>query len=443
MSIAWTVAALFVGALVFCCWREPLGFDAWGHYLYRQQVAVGWSELWGQFSGTYHFGNPRLGQMITVLLYIDEVHRVMTPAMLVFVLLACCYLVRGRWPRLLCGEDWGLVALVTALLLAFVANVGMMWFYRPYAGNYVYGFALYLMLLLPYRRARESSPRRPPAWRAALAALGMLALGFAAGLSNEHTAPAVLVGLVGGWLWRGDAGARAPLAPWMLAGVLGIAAGYAALLLAPGQLIRYGGLAREPLTRWVLERGWGNLKLLGISAAPLAPALVMSVLLCRAPRARRIVTLSLAGALTMSATLLLSPKVGMRLLWPVTVLEVIATAAWFGPALLAPRLHRWTATISAAVILGHAALFVQAYAERGAEQVERLRRLRAATPGTDVALPCYRPRSTHFLVGDDVHYESTRSVWQSRFGVSTHAAGAHCHPADANRRRSANPPASP
>ena len=440
--LAWAVAAGFVATLVFCCWHEPLAYDAWGHYLYRQQVPASWGDVWTQARESYLHGNPRLGQVITVLLYIDALHRVLTPAVLVFVLLACCYLVAGRWPRLTRGGDWDLLALVTALLLVLVGNVGMMFFYRPYVGNYVYGFALYLALLLPYRRALERGLAPTRWWWAALAALGMLGLGIAAGLTNEHTGPAVLAGIVGGGLWTRArarrAGGRCALAAWMIAGVVGVAIGYAALLLAPGQLERYDGMGREPLTRWVIERGWGNATLLAVGLAPLAPALVAWALLRTAPRRglqRQLVALYLAAALLVCATLLLSPKVGLRLFWPATVLQVIATVTWFGPTLLSSRLRGWTLRCSVLVIAGHALVFAQAYAERAAEQEARLRLLRAAPPGAEVVLPCYRPRSMRYLVSDDVRWPHTQQQWRDVFGVTTRAAGSHCAPIPATTRR--------
>lgn len=423
---------MFIAALVFCCSREPLAIDAWGHYFFRQHTPASWSDVWQQARDSYLYNNPRLGQMITVVLYIDVVHLVLTPLVVVFVVLACCYLVAGRWPRLWRGEDWGLLALVTALLLVLVANVGMMFFYRPYAGNYVYGFAFYLALLLPYRRALgRAQAVCAGGWSAALAGLGMLLLGLAAGLTNEHTGPAVLVGLVGAGLASrfGGAARGVRLAPWMIAGVLGVALGYAALFWAPSQLVRYDGLGREPLTRWVLERGWGNLALLAMGLAPLVPALLAWAVTRQLPRPGRrrwLVAFFLWVSALICATLLFSPKVGLRLFWPATVLQLIAMVTWFGPILLAPRIHRWTIRVCALVIVGHAATFMLIYAERGAAQAERLQRLRAGR-GTHVVLPCYRPRSQHWLVADDVARPRTQQMWRDEFGVAgVRVEGAHC-----------------
>lgn len=430
--MAWAVAGLFFAALVYCCSTEPLAIDGWGHYLFRQHVPASWSDVWQQARDSYLYINPRLGQMITVVLYIDVVHLVLTPAMVGFVLLASCYLVAGRWPRLWRGEDWGLLALITALLLVLVANVGMMFFYRPYAGNYVYGFAFYLALLLPYRRALVVSPR-PCAGvlRSALAALAMLLLGLAAGLTNEHTGPAVLAGLVGFGLacrfYGPTSGVR--LTPWMITGALGVALGYAALFWAPSQLVRYDGLGREPLTRWVLERGWGNVTLLALGLAPLVPGLIAWAVTREVPRPRQrrwLVGFFLLVSALICATLLFSPKVGLRLFWPATVLQVIAMVLWFGPLLLAPRVHRWTIRVCTLVIVGHAVVLALVYAERGAAQAERLQRLRAGR-GTEVVLPCYQPRSQHWLVADDAARPRTQQIWRDEFGVSSvRVEGPHC-----------------
>ena len=92
--------------------------------------------------------------------------------------------------------------------------------------------------------------------------------GVLAGLTNEHTGPAFIVGLTFYLAWRRRH--RQPLAPWMLTAVLGIVIGYGLLYWAPGQQVRYNGIAQATsVWQTVLQRGLiGNLLLLLICAAP-------------------------------------------------------------------------------------------------------------------------------------------------------------------------------
>lgn len=103
------------------------------------------------------------------------------------------------------------------------------------ASNYLYGIALILLYLIPYRRLRgaERSVNRP--WRAPLALLG----GVLAGWTNENTAGALLLVLL--CLLARRLAERKTVPPWFYAGLLGVAAGLCLMVLAPGELARLDG----------------------------------------------------------------------------------------------------------------------------------------------------------------------------------------------------------
>src|SRR5262249_34123599 len=136
----------------------------------------------------------------------------------------------GRWPSVRRADDALAFATVTALFAICTPQFGPMLFYRPFFGNYTFGLLLNLAWLVPYRFGSKGHW-----WWGLPVAL----LGVAAGMCNEHTGPAFL-GLAVAAMWQQRA-ART----WMFAGLLGLAAGYVLLMVAPGHDARYNGLAKE------------------------------------------------------------------------------------------------------------------------------------------------------------------------------------------------------
>ncbi|MBK7538691.1 MAG: hypothetical protein IPI49_25650 [Myxococcales bacterium] len=411
---------MFVATLVFCCWKEPVLHDGWNHYFDLQRRGLSWSDVIARAWHAYHHGNPRLGQMVLYPLYEIRLHVWLTPSVIVATILASCYLVQGRWPSLRDGRDWTLVGLVTALLLVMVFNIGPMLFYRPYVSNYVYGFSLYLALLVPYRKSwrREDSPSPVTKWRAAGAAGALALLGAVAGLTNEHTGPAVIVGLGVYCVARLRRGRR--LEPWMVAGWLGVVIGYAALYLAPGQMVRYEGAGQVPALQVIAARGaWANLGVLALGLLPAGVALPLFAISRRAPVGPRceLVLWFAAVSLMMSGLLLASPKLGLRLYWASTLLLVVAVATWFSPRLLTARALRSTAASTACLILLHCLKLVTVYHHRAGEFAHRMERLRSAHAGDALRLPCYTPRSGRWTVADDLPNVRTRDRWLTGYGL--------------------------
>src|SRR5258706_5292396 len=134
----------------------------------------------------------------------------MSPAVELALLYLLATLVLGRWPSLKRADDALLFATIFAMAALTVPSFGLMLFYRPFTGNYLFGLVISLALIVPYRLHYEQPRHAHWAWAPA-----MLVLGFAAGLCNEHTGPAIAgllaVALVAFWR-RGER-----FEPWALA----------------------------------------------------------------------------------------------------------------------------------------------------------------------------------------------------------------------------------
>jgi hypothetical protein len=253
-------------------------------------------------------------------------------------------------------------------------------------------------------------------------------LGFAAGLCNEHTGPAlaaiIAVALVV-FVRRGER-----LAAWGTAGLVGLIGGGVALFLAPGQKIRYNGLATEHGTIGrILDRGVAaNGRIVGAAVLFLLPLLVWVVLALVArhrtrppaqPRSQVLAQLAMAGvSLAITLTLLASPKQGMRLYLASVVLACAAVAGWV-VAQCAARWARGVAATLAAGVLAYASFeCVTTYHTLAREFAERVRLLDAAPDNGVADIPVYTVRRTRWSVGDDLLIENIRNHVSYSFGLA-------------------------
>ncbi len=408
--------------LALGCYWEPVVRDSWGHVWWHDKTDV---SLYAFAKDTYLHNNPRAGQVIAWLLFAPGPwHVIVTPLVELALFYLLATIVLGRWPSLRRTDD----ALVVATLVGMIATtcplIGPMLFYRPYSGNYLYGLVLNLALLVPYRLALASASPPPRHWLAPL----LLVVGLLAGLSNEHTDPALvaLAALATGLAWR-----RGVLRPWMIAGLVGAIAGGALLYLAPGQNLRYEGLATpQSLVERITARGADNLDIITLLGRYLRPLLWWGALAAgcaviarRAPqRIPRITWLLAATALAITLTLLASPKQGGRLYLASVALScaaattlVLSQLQAVGSGLhariqrLAPPLVAWGLAAFFAIRIG--AILVGVYAAVGPEGHDRLAKIRSAPAGSTLTLPAYsRPRSRWFMGDDFVHEKWRRHV---------------------------------
>jgi hypothetical protein len=142
-------------ALVLGCYWEPVVRDGWGHMRFHFWTGLSPHALWDSIRGNYLHGNPRLGQAITILQYTPGPwHAIGTPLLELAMFYLLTVLALGRRPRLRSTDDALAFATTTALVVACAPIIGQILFYRPYSGNYLFGFTVQLAWLVPYTAAR-------------------------------------------------------------------------------------------------------------------------------------------------------------------------------------------------------------------------------------------------------------------------------------------------
>ena len=322
--------------------HEPFAFDAWNTAFDTRGEPFSIGRLFEYWRDQYAHSNPRVGQAFSYLSYKLEYFAVVaTPLAYLALALATVVLGLGRAPR--AGRELALVAVAVGFGWFVFPEIGRNMFSRAYGANYVYGAAIQLWFLVPLRIARSRD-------RAIVPCVAYAVAGLIAGACNEHTGPALSAVLVGYGLWLRRRGERARLV-W--AGALGFVAGFAAIFFAPGQSERYDGLAgKTGLAMRFAQRGvvgvldiFGDYlryaaPLLAVIAIAFAVALVRPATPERANPLRpavRLVGLALAIGLAMTATLVVSPKLGARFYLVAMALLAAATFAVVDAAFARPR----------------------------------------------------------------------------------------------------------
>jgi hypothetical protein len=405
--VAWAALVLPLWVvLVLCTHWEPVSGDGWGHYWWHRRTPLSlhsFLELTGEF---YIYENPRLGQLATLLAYTPgPYHAIVTPIVELGVFAMLTVLALGRWPSVRRCDDALVAALITATLAASVPQIGPMLFYRPFAGNYTFGLALNLLWLVPYR-LEVPAPRPARTWLAPV----MLVLGFAAGLCNEHTGLAfVMMGLAASIVAR----RRGRWRLWMIAGLVGLVAGYVALLTAPGQHARYFGLADQAgLVERIVARGaLGDLRVVIAPAVAMVwalPLVAIAIVERRTtgpaawmPAARRASIVLVLGGVVCTLTLLGSPKIGPRLYFASIALCTAGLAGWLAAQLRSAWARRGCAILAAATLIYVGARLVAVYRVVGPLGAVRLERLEHAAPGATVRVPPYTVAANRYFLGED------------------------------------------
>jgi hypothetical protein len=376
-------------------------------------------------------GNPRLGNTATFLAYHWPVIQLgLTPLVSMALVLAVFVLACARWPGAN-RYDCTRLSLIIALLLWATPNAGQMLFYRPFMGNYVYGAAMQLALLIPYRLYLKR-PGQFEQWP--YAPILLFAAGLLCGLMNEHTGPAVLLVLLGlGTLaWSGASTHRR----WITAGTLGFLIGWLALLLAPGQSIRYGGMGTE---LGVLERVFSrdlakSIELAWNWTTLSRPAWLLTLLLCLAPLYRGLrgeIAWHSRSWLGLVCCLLLSVMIGITVLGsPVTKDRLfyaaclpMVVAALVALDMAPRRKFTWfgLSATSLAVIVFSGHQIWHSYALANEEFQERVRLVRLSKAGSTVVVPPYsQSEATRWIRSDDLRARSKShiSAMVNHFGVA-------------------------
>jgi drug/metabolite transporter (DMT)-like permease len=289
-----------------------------------------------------------------------------------------------------------------------------MLFYRPFMGNYLFGLLVNLVWLVPYRLHVEA-PRAGRWWWAPL----LLVLGVAAGMCNEHTGPAFLaLGIAAVVIGR-------RVKPWMIAGLVGLAAGYVLLLIAPGHESRYGGLAKQAgLIGRVLERSIGeNLEIVTVLAVYMlwsVPWIVLAIVARRrtkpetmSARARYVLWALVAAGVLATFVLLGSPKIGKRLYVHSVALVAMGLTGAVVAQLAAPWAKKAAAALAIAALIYVEARCLLTYARVGPIGAERVALIAGGAPGARVVVPRFPIGAGTWFLGDDLPgtWANTAAMW--------------------------------
>jgi hypothetical protein len=362
------------------------------------------NSLWSIWHYNYFHYNPRIGEVI--LTAIDRsraLHLIATPLVQLAVLPTTFAIALGRLPRRTL-RDLQLLLFIQVMVWLVIPIPGIMYFYRPFATNYVWAFTITLALFVPYRL--NLGPR---AWLVPV----MFVLGWAAGMCNEHTGPTAIVAIAGFLVAR-----RRQLRAWMVSGALGLLIGYPMLFFAPGQTVRYSGLAtRATPTAMLATRGiTGCLEILRdfFYESRLGLLLFVAILVrylvtiykregpLSVPRELFVALVLIAASCAIVVTLFMSPMTTDRVLYASGVL-LVAGLAICAQLMFEDRSVRYFAVGACAIIFGyHVVRFTITSVHLAGENDDRIARLNAATPGGVVAVPSYDPEvRSRWEIGED------------------------------------------
>jgi hypothetical protein len=410
------------GTLVLCAHWEPVLRDGWAHVEWFRDRAHGLGSFYDFVRECYLRENPRLGQPLTLLSYAPgPYHLIVTPLVELAVLALLTAVALGRWPSVTRSDDALAAVLVTAVLAACQPQIGPILAYRPFTWNYMFGLGMNLWWLMPYRRERIA-PLPVRWWRAP----GSFVLGIAAGMCNEHTgiafgAMALLATLIA---WR-----RGGLRAWMIAGLVGLIAGYIVLLTAPAQHMRYEGLAeRAGLFARIVDRGVvENLRLFVAIALDLVLALpLLAIGLAQRPRPapgpaadRGSHAVLALGGVVCAVTLLASPRIGGRLYLASIALIGAGLTGWLVARLTAAWARRTCALLAAVVLVWVSVQVITIYRVVGPLGAIRRDRVVHAPPGAAVTVPRYPFAQGRYFLGDDFEIREVREPTAKIFGLAS------------------------
>ncbi|HTJ42335.1 MAG TPA: DUF6056 family protein [Kofleriaceae bacterium] len=414
----------------FICSYSPVLLDDWYQVVYWKQHPFTLGSIWHNGVYNYFHYNPRLGENILLIVNGPRwIYLAMTPAMEMLVVFTLFAYVQRRWPRMTAADALRVFVAFMILWLSMPVP-GIMWFYRPFNTNYVYGFELTLLLFVPYY---FTLLRPGTAYRDRTLAPALFLLGFAAGMTNEHTGPtAILAMLCVLYLLRRKLGA---LRRWMWAGAAGLLLGYPALFFAPGQSERYGGIINRmgPLD-WARDRGVsGALMILRsfvwegqVTLYIVAGAVLLAFRKRAGQSPPRFSTDQLAtmAFLTVAAflivlTLLGSPSWGERLFFASAVLFTIAVLIVIDAMIVVRGARIFVLCMCLGLGLYHAVRLCMIYPTEYKQSVARQEAMASAPPGGTAMIKPYTYGRSPWLNADDFGYASLREeVAHEMYGIT-------------------------
>jgi hypothetical protein len=401
-------------------WNTPYLLDDWYQLTHWRKYDFGFEAIWAYAHYNYFNFNPRIGDVLLLIVNGPKAaHLILTPLVQVGVLLIAYAITFARWPRAT-WRDLQLLLFLQLMIWVVIPIPGIIYFYRPFATNYLWAFGITLALFVPYRfaLARGVSPKR--LWAIPL----MLVLGWTAGMCNEHTGPAAMVAIA---IFIVIAYKRKQLRAWMIAGGVGLWIGYPMLFFAPGQALRYAGMAtRNTPINLLKERGLDGcfeiiLEFINEAQNGIFLFLVIVLVYVRAYRRRgealpalphtTVLTIAIfiLAAGSILVTLFASPTATERLFFAPALL-VVAAFTLIAERLYEDRTTRRVATLLCGFFFAyHVVRFVWVYVEAKAWNDDRVAKLQDAPDDALVEVEPYEmQRRTRWFWGDDFRYASLR-----------------------------------
>ena len=401
-------------------WNTPYLLDDWYQLTYWRKHDYGLTAFWEYgYYNFFHF-NPRIGDVFLAIVNGPRiVHLILTPLVQVGALLVAFAIAFARWPRPT-WRDLQLLLVIQVLIWVIIPIPGIIYFYRPFSTNYLWAFAITMLLFVPYRFALARGAGLQRWWLAP----PMLVLGWTAGMCNEHTGPAAMVAIA---IFIVAAWKRKEIRAWMIAGGIGLFIGYPMLFFAPGQKLRYAGMATHNTPVNVLkDRGLDGcfeilLEFINEAQNGIILMVVVALIYVRAYRRRgesvpalpRLQVLTSAilviAAGSIIVTLFASPTATERLFHAPAMLLVCAFAVII-ERLIEERAVRKFLVITCTILFAyHAVRFVWVYAIAKAENDVRVAKLQDAPDSTVVQVEAYsESRRSRWYWGDDFRYASLR-----------------------------------
>jgi hypothetical protein len=394
LFVAYVVASVAHVAWVVA--HEPFTYDAWNVALdtHGEPASVGGLERYLHYQ--YGNDNPRIGQAFTYLAYkLVLFAPIVTPLAFFALALAIVVLGLGRRPT---WRDAPLGAVALGSLWFALPDLGQILFTHSYCAHYVYSAAIQLWFVIAIRAYGE----RDEGWLAALFGL----FGVVTGLCNEHVGPALcLFGLWAALKWRRG---RASMAA-----AIGSIAGFAWIFFAPGERVRYHGVATKIgfVTRLLQRAITGNLDIFRdyvIACAPILALTIVVVVLARREdlderrrAALRLVGWTLAIGSFITATVFVSPKLGPRFYLTSCALLLAAFVAMLDA--FAPGRRAYAFVALAVCASGYAvARTVPLYARAVVTSEQRLAILEHAPLGSMPTIESFdQPARDWWFLGDD------------------------------------------
>ncbi len=400
--------------------QTPTLLDDWYQVTWHRHHDLSPSSIWAYGYYNYFNFNPRIGDVLLVIVNGPRwIHLLLTPLVQLALLPLAFALALGRWPQATL-RDLQRLFVLQLLIWLVIPIPGIIYFYRPFTTNYLWAFVAMLALFVPYRLELARPAGAARVWLAPL----MLVLGWFAGMGNEHTGPTAMVAMA---IFVYVAWRRGRLRIWMVAGMLGLFIGYPMLFFAPGQAVRYAGMATQQTPLYLLgKRGLdGNFEILldFVSESALAISIVVVAVLVMTERARAraeqvaplsrqhltALVLLIMAAGSMIVTLFASPTVGERLFFAPAILFVgalLVVADWLFEERASRRL---LVGVSLVLFAWHGYKMFTVLRAGYAENQHRLALLAAAPRDSVAKVPAYRLwRRSSWWWGDDFSFASLR-----------------------------------